>query len=125
MAAPNIVGLGTIIGITTALSPTGTSGEVILSNPANSGSVFKINSIICANNGAAAGGIQVTVKLTQAAAGAGSSTTLATRVGISSGSTLILTDRASSFYLEENKSIVVQTTVANNGDFTISYDKIN
>ena len=50
MAAPNIVGITTVTGITTYLSLAGTGAVTLVSNAASSGKVFKVNSIIVAND---------------------------------------------------------------------------
>ena len=49
MANPNIVAVTSILGVTTYLTPSGTSAVVLLPNAAGSGKVFKINQIVAAN----------------------------------------------------------------------------
>mgnify|MGYP003667887303 CR=1 FL=1 len=49
MANPNIVAVTSILGVTTYLTPSGTSAVVLLPNAASSGKVFKINQIVAAN----------------------------------------------------------------------------
>ena len=49
MAAPNIVNVATITGITTGASLTTSTSTSLVMNPASSGKVFKINSVIVAN----------------------------------------------------------------------------
>ena len=49
MANPNIVNVTAIYGITTYLTPSGTSAVVLVANPANSGKIFKINQLTAAN----------------------------------------------------------------------------
>jgi hypothetical protein len=100
MTAPNIV------GVTTFLSLANTNSNGIVSNPADSNYVYKINSIIVANDGGSTTR-KVTVNLHSEAAGAGTSISIAKNVGISSESTLVVLDKASSIYLEENKSISI------------------
>ena len=43
MANPNIVAVTSILGNTTFLTPANTSANVLLSNAASSGNVYKIN----------------------------------------------------------------------------------
>ena len=50
MAAPNIVGVSTVVGVTTFLSLADTNATVLLSNASSSGKVLKVNSIIVAND---------------------------------------------------------------------------
>ena len=124
MAQPNIVGVSTILGITTAVIPAALGETVILSNAANSGCVMKVNTIIAANNAKNSNNCQLSVTYHTGAAGAGSTFSIARNVGLNSTSTLIITDKASSFYLEENQSLSVETTLANNISFLVSYDQI-
>lgn len=122
MAAPNIVGVTTIVGVSTFLSLANTAANVLVNNPANSDYVYKINSIIVANDGTATG--KVTVRIHNAAAGAGTSFSIANNVGIASEATLVVLDKASSIYLEENESITVQASASNTLDVVCSYETI-
>jgi len=121
MAAPNIVGVNTITGITTTLSLTTTNITELTANRSNTNAVYKINSIIAANVSSASANVSVG---NSGFAGAGSTTYIARNVGISSGATLVVVDKASSFYLEENRSVVVQASAGNALDVTLSYEEI-
>ena len=123
MAAPNIVGVTTIVGISTFLSLSTTSATLLVNNPANSNNVLKINSLIVGNKSNTATG-KITVRIHNASEGGGSSFNIATNVGIASEATLILLDRASSIYLEENESITVQANISNYLDVICSYESI-
>lgn len=121
MAAPNIVGVTTVTGETTYVSCTG-SDQVLVDNVADSNYVYRINSIIVANDdGTSAGDINVVLHDT--AAGGGTGYKLAHTVSVAADSTLVVLDRASSIYLTENKSIVVNGT-SNRLDVVCSYEKI-
>jgi len=121
MAAPNIVGVTTVTGETTYVSCTG-ADQVLVDNAADSNYVYRINSIIVANDdGSAAGDINVVIHDT--AAGGGTGYKLAHTVSVAADSTLVVLDRASSIYLTENKSIVVNGT-NNTLDVVCSYEKI-
>ena len=122
MAAPNIVGVTTILGITTASQLT-TSPVSILSNAASSGRVFKINTILAANETAATA--SVTVRYNDNAAGAGTTFALANGIDISAKSSLVVLDKASSIYLEENRSITALSGTASAIDLIISYESIS
>jgi len=124
MAAPNIVGVATVTGKTTYLSIPDTSANVLLSNAASSNSVYKINSIIVANDSSGGSTSKITVTFNSAAAGGGTAYNIAKNVGISSESTLVIVDKASSIYLEENNSIVVTASVADSLDVICSYEEI-
>ena len=121
MAAPNIVGVTTVTGETTYVSCNG-SNQVLVDNAANSNYVYRINSIIVANDhGTNAGDISVSI--TDAENGGGTGYKLASTVSVAADSTLVVLDRASSIYLPEDKSIVVSGT-ANTLDVICSYEKI-
>ena len=122
MAAPNIVGVTTILGITTSLQLT-TSPVSILSNAASSGKVFKINTIVAANETAATA--SVTVRYNDNAAGAGTTFALANGIDISAKSSLVVLDKASSIYLEENRSITALSGTSSAIDIIISYESIS
>jgi hypothetical protein len=124
MANPNIVGVTTIVGITTFLNLTTTDATVLLSNAASSNKVFKVNTIVVANDDGAAAA-DITIKLHDAAAGAGTSFALASTVAVTQDSTLIALDKASSIYLEENRSITVTASAANDLDVVCSYEEIS
>ena len=124
MAAPNIVGVTTIVGITTMVSLSTTTPTVIVSNASSSNKVLKINTIIAANvDGTSAA--DITIKLHSAAAGAGTSQALASTVSVAADSTLVVLDKASSIYLEENRSITAQASAANDIDVVCSYEEIS
>jgi len=122
MAAPNIVGVTTILGITTSSQLT-TSPVSILSNAASSGRVFKINTILAANETASTA--TVTVRYNDNAAGAGTTFSLANGIDISAKSSLVVLDKASSIYLEENRSITALSGTASAIDLIISYESIS
>ena len=124
MAAPNIVGVTTIVGITTFLSLTTTNATLLLSNAASSGKVLKINSIIVANVDGT-NSADITVRLHNAAAGAGTSFALASTVAVTADSSLVTLDKASSIYLEENRSITVTASAANDLDVVCSFEEIS
>lgn len=124
MAAPNIVGVTTIVGITTVLNLTTTNATVLLSNAASSNKVFKVNSIIVANDDGVASA-DITVSINDAAAGGGTAFKLAHTIAVAQDSTLVVLDKASSIYLEENKSLVVTASAANDLDVVCSYEEIS
>jgi hypothetical protein len=124
MAAPNIVGVTTVTGKTTYLSIPNTSANVLLSNAASSNSVYKVNSIIVANDSITGSTTKITVTFNNAASGGGTAYNIAKNVGIASESTLVIMDKASSIYLEENNSIVVTASASDSLDVICSYEEI-
>jgi hypothetical protein len=123
MAAPNIVGIVTVTGITTMRSLGDTNPTTILNNPVGSGGVYKINTIIVANDDGS-NSADITVALHDEDDGGGTGFKLASTVAVASDSTLVVVDKASSIYLEENRSIVVTASAANDLDVILSYEEI-
>jgi len=121
MAAPNIVGVTTVTGETSFVSCNG-SNQTLVDNPANSNYVYRINSIIAANDDGSSAG-DITVSITDAEAGGGTGYKIASTVSVAADSTLVILDRASSIYLPEDRSIVVSGT-NNRVDVICSYEKI-
>lgn len=123
MAAPNIVNVSTIIGKTTALTPSATTATVLLANAAASGKVLKINSLIVANSDS--GAVNATVARNSAANGSGTASLLINDLGVPASAALIVIDKTTSFYLQEDESIVVTAGTANMLTFTVSYEEIS
>lgn len=121
MAAPNIVGVTTILGITTSVQ-LGTTASTIVSNPASSGKVFKINTIVAANETASTA--TVTVRYNDTAAGAGTTFAIANGIDVVAKTSLVILDKASSLYLEENRSITALSGTASAIDLILSYESI-
>lgn len=124
MAAPNIATVTSIVGKTTDVKPSTNTATILLANPASSGKVLKVDTIIAANidtlNAYAA-----TVARNSAADGSGTSKELANAIPVPLNASLIVVDRGTSFYLQENESILVTSSVANKLVFTISYEEIS
>ena len=124
MAAPNIVNVSTITGKTAYLALASTSPTTLLSNAASSGKVIKVNTIVVSNvDGASTANITVT--LNSAAAGGGTGYHLAKTIDVTADSTLVVLDKSTSLYLEEDKSIVVTASAANDLEVTCSYEEIS
>ena len=124
MAAPNIVNVTSIYGKTASLTPSNTTANVLLANAAGSGKVLKIDVINAANvNGSAA--VDVTVAINSNAAGSGTSSALASTVSVPADASLIVTYKSTSFYLEEDRSIVVTSGTASGITYVVSYEEIS
>jgi hypothetical protein len=123
MAAPNIVGINTVIGITTMRSLGDTSATTLLSNPAGSNYVYKINTIIVANDDGT-NSADITVALHDQDDGGGTAHKIAHTVAVAADSTLVVIDKASSIYLEEDRSIVVTASAGGDLDVICSYESI-
>lgn len=124
MANPNIVNVAAIYGNTSTTSLSTTSATSIVSNAASSGKVFKINSIVVANiDGTSAA--DITINLYSAAALGGTATAIASTISVPADATLIVTDKTTTFYLLEDKSIGAIAGAANDLVVTASWEEIN
>lgn len=127
MANPNIVNVTTIYGntSTTLISSTADPfATALVDNPASSGKVFKINSIIAANvDGSSA--CDITIKIFSEDALGGTGTAIASTISVPADATLIITDKTTAFYLLEDKSIGATASAANDIVVTISWEEIN
>ena len=104
MAAPNIVNVTSIFGKTAYDADVGTSATALLENPSSSNKVLKINTIIAANiDGTADADITVYVSVA-------SNTTalyhLAKTIAVPKDTSLVITSKDTSFYMEENRRII-------------------
>ena len=123
MAAPNIVNVTSIIGITTAVGLSTTAVTTFLSNAAASGKVLKINTVVAAGIGTGSGNI--TVKYHLAAAGAGTSIALANTIAVPTGASLVIIGKDNPIYLEEDRSLTAQASAADNIAIVCSYEDIS
>lgn len=124
MAAPNIVGVSTITGKTSTTSLTSTSSTSIVSNAASSGKVFKINMIQVANvDGTNA--CDITVSHNSAAAGAGTNSEIVSTISVPADAALVVIDKNTAIYLEEDKSITATAGTANDLKVIVSYEEIS
>tara|TARA_R110000787_G_scaffold105694_5_gene213199 strand:+ start:2292 stop:2666 length:375 start_codon:yes stop_codon:yes gene_type:complete len=124
MSAPNVVNVSTIIGRTDSVALTTTAATVLLSNPAASGKVLKINMIQIANvDGTNAA--DVTVSMHNAAAGGGTAFALVSTISVPADASLVAVDKSTAIYLEEDKSITVTAGTANDLEVIISYEEIS
>lgn len=124
MTAPNIVNVSTITGKTATVALSTTSATTLVSNPASSGKVFKINVIQIANvDGTNA--CDVTVDFHSAAAGAGTAYSLAATISVPADASLIVLDKSTAVYLEEDHSITATAGTANDLEVIVSYEEIS
>ena len=138
MAAPNIVNVSTITGVTTIISGVNTtpinqnglngSGNecgitTIVSNAAASGKVLKINTLQVTAIGDTTG---VDVKYFDAAAGLGNSVGLGITMTVPLYSALTVIDKSNPIYLEENRSLGAhRQTYAGTLQIVCSYEQIS
>ena len=120
MAAPNIVNVSTITGITTGRDLTNTVTTMLLTNVASSGKVFKVNSVIVSNvDGSSAADLTLSYN-------DGSSThKIANTVSVPADSTLVAVDKNSALYLEEGCSLLGGASANGDLEAVITYEEIS
>jgi hypothetical protein len=127
MANPNIVNVTTMLGNTSTYLISSTANPfatALVNNPASSNKVYRINSIVVANvDGTAAASITIQIFSQDDLGGTG--TAIASTISVPANTTLIITDRTTSFYLLEDRSIGATASVANDLVVTCSWEEIN
>jgi hypothetical protein len=118
MANPNLYNTSTITG-RTALSAVGTGATTLVSNPAASGKVLKVNSVIIANiDGTNAADITADVYRNSTAF------RFASTVSVPADTSIILLSKDNSLYLQEGDDL--RLTASASGDLvgTVSFEEI-
>lgn len=124
MAAPNIVNVATIIGKTAVTNLTSTNATLVVENVAASGKVFKINSLIVSNvDGTNAA--DITVSLYSEDNIGGTATQIVSTVSVPADASLVVIDKSTGLYLEEDKSIGATASAANDLKVVCSYEEIS
>ena len=122
MAAPNIVNVATITGITTGRALTTSLTTALVMNPASSGKVFKINAIVVSNvDGSSAADASIECYDSSAS----SPTRIASTVTVPADSTLIVSDKNAAFYLEEGDIIRGGASANSDLECLISYEELS
>ena len=131
MAAPNIVNVATITGITSAISGivtvgTGDGITTVVANAASSGKVLKINTLVATAIGSTTG-VDVNIYNTAGRHNTAISTvSIATTMTVPILSSLAVIDKTNSIYLEEGKQIgVIAQSNAGSLDIVCSYEDIS
>ena len=131
MAAPNIVNVATITGVTTYIAGVSTVGtgngiSTVVTNAASSGKVIKINCLVATAIGDTTG---VTVNHYNSASqftGAAATVSLASTMTVPTFSSLAVIDKTNSIYLQENEQIgVIAQSNAGTLDVVCSYEEIS
>lgn len=124
MAAPNIVNVSTITGKSATVALTSTSATTLVSNAASSSKVFKVNMIQVANvDGTNAA--DVTVDIHSAASGGGTAYSLVSTVSVPADASLVVVDKGTALYLEEDRSITATAGTSNDLEVIVSYEEIS
>jgi len=124
MSAPNLINISTITAKTTYAALNTTLTTVLLANAASSGKAFKVNTIIVTNvDGTNAA--DLTLDLNTAANGSGTSYGIASTISVPADSSIVVIDKNSSFYLEEDKAILGGASANSDLEIVISYEELS
>jgi hypothetical protein len=124
MAAPNIVNVTTITGKSAVVDLTTTSATAVVSNAAASGKVFKINSLVVSNvDGTNAA--DITVSYYSEDDIGGTATQIVSTISVPADASLVVIDKGTSMYLEEDRSIGATAGTANDLKVIVSYEEIS
>ena len=124
MAAPNIVNVTTITGKANVVDLTTTSATAVVSNAASSGKVFKINSLVVSNvDGTNAA--DITISYYSEDDIGGTATEIVSTVSVPADASLVVIDKNTSIYLEEDRSIGATAGAANDLKVVVSYEEIS
>lgn len=121
--AINVVNVATINGKTDHLAVTATE-QTLLNNAALSGNILKINSLIVANVDGT-NSATLTVKTYTEDDRGGTGYALASTVSVPADATLVVIDKNTSIYLEEDMSLGIVAGAAGDLEATISYEIIS
>jgi len=124
MAAPNIVNVSTLIGKTTVVDLTTTNATSVVSNAASSGKVLKVNTLVVSNVDGNSP-YDITINLYSQAAAGGTATQIASTISVPADATLVVIDKSTSLYLEEDKSIGAIASSASKLKVVCSYEEIS
>jgi hypothetical protein len=124
VANPNIVNVTSILGKSAVVDLTTTNATLVVENTAASNKVFKINSLIISNvDGTNAA--DITVSLYSEDNIGGTATQIVSTVSVPADASLVVIDKNTSIYLEEDKSIGATAGSANDLKVLISYEDIS
>jgi hypothetical protein len=124
VASPNIVNVTTITGKTNVVSLTTTNATEVVSNAAASNKVFKINSLVVSNvDGTNAA--DITISLYSEDNIGGTATQIVSTVSVPADASLVVIDKNTSIYLEEDKSIGATAGSASDLKVVCSYEEIS
>ena len=129
MANPNIVNVTTINGVTTYLTPSGTSAVSLLNNAASSGKVFKIESLVAANTTGSVANTTVSYYSNATAQGSapsgGTAYPICSTVSVPANASLVVIEKSNGIYLTENSCISVTSGTGSALTYVVSYEDIS
>ena len=137
MAAPNIVNVTTITGISTFIAGINTGGDggaitenpagvtTIVANASGSGKVLKINSLVAAGVGDTTG-VTVNIYDKATATGAANTVSIASTISVPVFSSVVIIGKENAIYLEEDRSLGVYCQPnAGSINVVVAYEEIS
>ena len=121
MTAPNIVSTASVVA-KTELAQAITTATAILTNTASSGKLYKISALFVANKSPS--NATVTANLVKGAGSNAVTTKVANSIIVPVNSTLVISDRNSPLYVEENAILNIAASVNNALDVICAYEEI-
>ena len=124
MANPNIINATAIYGKSAVVNLTTTNATLVVENVAASGKVLKINSLVVSNvDGTNAA--DITISLYSEDNIGGTATQIVSTVSVPADASLVVIDKNTSIYLEEDRSIGATAGAANDLKVVVSYEEIS
>lgn len=123
MANPNLGSFSNVYGITFQNTLT-TSNVVQVTNASGSGKVYKIETILVSNNDSS-NTANVNVEINENASGTGDRYRLSPNIGVPPNSSLVVIDKESSIFLNEDRTIKASAHLENALEITISYQELS
>lgn len=124
MANPNIVAMASLYGNNATVALTTTNATAVVNNPAASGKVFKVNSLIVSNvDGSAAANITINI-YSQDDLG-GTAYAIASTIAVPADASLIVIDKTTAIYLKEDQSIGAVAGTASDLMVVASWEEIS
>lgn len=124
MSAPNLVNISTIIAKSAVVDLTTTNATLVVENPAASNKVFKINSLVVANvDGTNAA--DITISYYSEDNIGGTATQIVSTVSVPADASLVVIDKNTSIYLEEDRSIGATAGSASDLKVIVSYEELS
>lgn len=124
MSAPNLVNISTITAKSAVVDLTTTSATLVVENPAASNKVFKINSLVVANvDGTNAA--DITISYYSEDNIGGTATQIVSTVSVPADASLVVIDKNTSIYLEEDRSIGATAGSASDLKVIVSYEELS
>lgn len=124
MAAPNIVNVTSIFGKTSAVNLSSTNATSILNNASGSNKLLKVNTIIVTNTDGL-NAADISINYYDQDDLAGTAYPIASTISVPADSTLVILDKNSSMYIEEDRSLGAIAGTADDLTVVISYEEID